>query len=130
MSPIPPILDRILLRLLQPPEVREVITGDLEETWRAHPSRLRYWRMTLASVAAWGRHRLRGAGCAGGGYESTARGDGLMQQLMQDPRHRAAKARQGEWLDGYRVEISQVLRTYGDDRLAPHLAPPPQPGVQ
>jgi heme-degrading monooxygenase HmoA len=53
-----------------------------------------------------------------------------LQQLVQDPRHRAAKARQGEWLDGYRVEISQVLRTYGDDRLAPHLAPPPQPGVQ
>jgi hypothetical protein len=84
MNPNPPGLARLLLRLVLPPEVREVITGDLEETWRAHPSRLRYWRMTLASVAAWGRHRLRGAGRAGGGHESTARGDSLMQQLMQD----------------------------------------------
>jgi heme-degrading monooxygenase HmoA len=48
-----------------------------------------------------------------------------LHQLVQDPRHRAAKARQGEWLNGYRVEISQVLRTYGDDRLAPHPAQPP-----
>jgi heme-degrading monooxygenase HmoA len=53
-----------------------------------------------------------------------------LQQLVQDPRHRAAKARHGEWLDGYRVEISQVLRTYGDDRLAPHLAQPLQPAAQ
>lgn len=44
-----------------------------------------------------------------------------LQQLVQNPQHRVAKARQGEWLDGYRVEIAQVLRTYGDDRLAPHL---------
>ena len=47
-----------------------------------------------------------------------------LQQLVQDPRHRMAKARQGEWLNGYRVEISQVLRTYGDDRLPPHPAQP------
>ena len=44
-----------------------------------------------------------------------------LQQLVQNPQHRVAKARQGEWLDGYRVEIAQVLRTYGDDRLASHL---------
>lgn len=40
-----------------------------------------------------------------------------LQQLVQNPQHRLAKARQGEWLNGYRVEISQVLRTYGDNRL-------------
>jgi heme-degrading monooxygenase HmoA len=40
-----------------------------------------------------------------------------LQQLVQNPQHRVAKARQGEWLNGYRVEISQVLRTYGDNRL-------------
>jgi putative ABC transport system permease protein len=84
MSPNPPVLARILLRLVLPPEVREVITGDLEETWRADPSRLRYWRMTLATLAAWGRHRLRGGGRVGGGHEFPPRGDGLVQQLIQD----------------------------------------------
>jgi heme-degrading monooxygenase HmoA len=53
-----------------------------------------------------------------------------LQQLVQDPRHRAAKARQGEWLDGYRVEISQVLRSYGDNRLAPLPAQPLQPAAR
>ena len=51
-----------------------------------------------------------------------------LQQLVQDPRHAVAKARQGEWLDGYRVEIAQVLRRYGDDRLAPQPAQP-QPAM-
>jgi heme-degrading monooxygenase HmoA len=41
-----------------------------------------------------------------------------LQALMQDPRHREAKAQQGRWLQGYRVEIAQVLRRYGDGRLA------------
>jgi heme-degrading monooxygenase HmoA len=52
-----------------------------------------------------------------------------LQQLVQNPQHRVAKARQGEWLNGYRVEISQVLRTYGDDRLPARSADPapPQP---
>jgi hypothetical protein len=36
---------------------------------------------------------------------------------MQHPTHLQAKARQAEWLDGYQVVISQVLRTYGDGRL-------------
>lgn len=47
-----------------------------------------------------------------------------LQQLVQDPQHRVAKARQGEWLNGYRVEISQVLRRYGDQRLPAHPAAP------
>ena len=45
-----------------------------------------------------------------------------LQQLVQHPRHREAKARQDDWLAGYQVVISQVLRTYGDARLG-HLLP-------
>lgn len=37
-----------------------------------------------------------------------------LQQLMQHPRHLEAKAAQGNWLDGYHVVVSQVLRSYGD----------------
>lgn len=45
-----------------------------------------------------------------------------LQQLVQHPRHREAKAAQGNWLAGYQVVISQVLRTYGDATLG-HLLP-------
>jgi len=41
-----------------------------------------------------------------------------LQTLMQHPTHLAAKAAQANWLDGYQVIISQVLRTYGDGKLA------------
>ncbi len=41
-----------------------------------------------------------------------------LQSLMSHPTHLQAKARQANWLDGYQVVISQVLRTYGDSRLA------------
>jgi heme-degrading monooxygenase HmoA len=44
-----------------------------------------------------------------------------LQQLVQHPRHLEAKARQHDWLDGYQVVISQVIRTYGDARLVPWL---------
>jgi heme-degrading monooxygenase HmoA len=40
-----------------------------------------------------------------------------LQLLMQHPSHLAAKQNQAKWLDGYRVEISEILRTYGDARL-------------
>ena len=40
-----------------------------------------------------------------------------LQLLMQHPSHLEAKQNQAKWLDGYRVEISEVLRTYGDQRL-------------
>ncbi|MET0518045.1 MAG: antibiotic biosynthesis monooxygenase [Burkholderiaceae bacterium] len=40
-----------------------------------------------------------------------------LQQLVRNPRHQAAKAAQGNWLAGYQVIISQVIRTYGDGRL-------------
>jgi len=41
-----------------------------------------------------------------------------LQGLMQHPTHLQAKASQSNWLNGYQVVISQVLRTYGDAKLA------------
>ena len=38
-------------------------------------------------------------------------------KATQHPTHLQAKARYGEWLTGYQVVISQVLRSYGDSRL-------------
>jgi len=43
--------------------------------------------------------------------------DGL-RQLMQHPAHLQAKARYTEWLSGYQVIVSQVLRTYGDGKFS------------
>jgi heme-degrading monooxygenase HmoA len=40
-----------------------------------------------------------------------------LQALVQHPRHLEAKAAQSNWLDGYRVVISQVIRSYGDGKL-------------
>lgn len=44
-----------------------------------------------------------------------------LQALMQHPSHLEAKAKQARWLAGYQVVISQVLRTYGDRKLADRL---------
>ncbi|GAB3251555.1 antibiotic biosynthesis monooxygenase [Chitinimonas naiadis] len=41
-----------------------------------------------------------------------------LRELMADPRHIEAKRRYGEWLQGYQVIISQVLRSYGDGSIA------------
>lgn len=40
-----------------------------------------------------------------------------LQRLIQHPKHLEAKAAQEKWLDGYQVIISQVLKSYGDDKL-------------
>jgi heme-degrading monooxygenase HmoA len=40
-----------------------------------------------------------------------------LQQLTQHPTHLLAKSRQSNWLDGYQIVISQVLRIYGDSKL-------------
>jgi heme-degrading monooxygenase HmoA len=48
-----------------------------------------------------------------------------VQALSTLPQHLEAKAAQARWLEGYRVVISQVLRTYGDGRLP---SVPPAPG--
>jgi heme-degrading monooxygenase HmoA len=44
-----------------------------------------------------------------------------LQSLMSHPAHLQAKSRQADWLAGYQVVISQVLRTYGDAKLAGKL---------
>ncbi|MCB5188248.1 antibiotic biosynthesis monooxygenase [Methylobacillus caricis] len=41
-----------------------------------------------------------------------------LQELMQHPRHLEAKAAQSNWLNGYQVIISEVLRAYGDGTIA------------
>ena len=40
-----------------------------------------------------------------------------LQALMQHPKHLEAKAAQKNWLDGYQVVISQIVKTYGDGKL-------------
>ena len=45
-----------------------------------------------------------------------------LQALMTHPSHLQAKAAQANWLDGYRVVISEVVRSYGDGRID-HLLP-------
>ena len=40
-----------------------------------------------------------------------------LQQLMQHPKHLEAKAQHSNWLAGYQVVISQVLRSYGDGTI-------------
>jgi len=40
-----------------------------------------------------------------------------LQSLVQHPRHLEAKAAQSNWLDGYQVVISQIIKTYGDTKL-------------
>ncbi|HMV55256.1 MAG TPA: antibiotic biosynthesis monooxygenase [Rhodocyclaceae bacterium] len=44
-----------------------------------------------------------------------------LQALMRHPTHLEAKAKQARWLDGYQVVVSQVLRVYGDAKLAGRL---------
>lgn len=44
-----------------------------------------------------------------------------LQLLMRHPRHMEAKAKQARWLSGYQVVVSQVVRMYGDGRLADRL---------
>ncbi len=46
-----------------------------------------------------------------------------LQQLVRHPRHLEAKAAQGNWLAGYQVIISEVMRSYGDAGID-HLLPP------
>ena len=40
-----------------------------------------------------------------------------LRQLMAHPSHIEAKRRYSEWLSGYQVIISQVIRTYGDNNM-------------
>lgn len=40
-----------------------------------------------------------------------------LQALIAHPKHLEAKGRQADWLAGYQVVVSQVLRMYGDGAL-------------
>jgi len=40
-----------------------------------------------------------------------------LKALMKHPTHLEAKAKQGQWLNGYQVVIAEVLRVYGDSKL-------------
>lgn len=40
-----------------------------------------------------------------------------LQALVTHPKHLEAKAAQENWLDGYQVIISEVIKTYGDSKL-------------
>lgn len=42
--------------------------------------------------------------------------DGL-QELMRHPKHLQAKEKYSNWLSGYQVVISQVVRAYGDGSI-------------
>lgn len=44
-----------------------------------------------------------------------------LHELMNHPKHLEAKAAQSNWLNGYQVVISQVVRAYGDGAF-PHPA--------
>ncbi|WP_312430669.1 antibiotic biosynthesis monooxygenase [Achromobacter sp.] len=44
-----------------------------------------------------------------------------LDALIRHPAHLQAKAAQSRWLDGYRVEIAQVLQQYGHGVSAPAL---------
>jgi heme-degrading monooxygenase HmoA len=45
-----------------------------------------------------------------------------LQRLVQHPSHLQAKAAQSNWLAGYHVTISEVIRVYGDAQLN-HILP-------
>ena len=40
-----------------------------------------------------------------------------LQELIKHPMHKEAKAKQANWLDGYQVIISEVIKSYGDSKL-------------
>ncbi len=44
-----------------------------------------------------------------------------LQLLVQHPRHLEAKAAQENWLAGYQVIISEIIRSYGDSKLCHQL---------
>jgi heme-degrading monooxygenase HmoA len=45
-----------------------------------------------------------------------------LQQLVRHPSHVMAKQRQSTWLNGYQIVIAQVIKAYGDGRIAHPLS--------
>lgn len=47
-----------------------------------------------------------------------------LRQLIEHPAHAAAKRKQSQWLNGYQIVISEVIRSYGDGGVQHPLALP------
>ncbi|HEY8608262.1 MAG TPA: antibiotic biosynthesis monooxygenase [Noviherbaspirillum sp.] len=41
-----------------------------------------------------------------------------LRALIKHPKHVEAKKAQGQWLDGYQVIVSKVIRAYGDNKFS------------
>ena len=89
MAHRPPLLARLLLRVLVPSHLYEPIAGDLEEQWHvAGGGRGRFWIAALRTVADCWRDRARAYAAA-----PRPRGDGPMQSLWMDLRYAARTMR-------------------------------------
>jgi putative ABC transport system permease protein len=92
-GPRSPHLARWLLECLLPPDEREFVIGDLEETFLARHAageqeraiRLWYWRTAFAAVAALRAGSRRGLEHAR--HEPRRRGDGSMKNILRDTRY-------------------------------------------
>ncbi|OYV02242.1 MAG: antibiotic biosynthesis monooxygenase [Burkholderiales bacterium PBB5] len=52
-----------------------------------------------------------------------------LQQLIKHPLHQQAKATYSQWLGGYHVVLSKVLRCYGDEAFSHPTNPLPGPAA-
>jgi len=49
-----------------------------------------------------------------------------LQQLIDHPKHLAAKQKQAKWINGCHIVIGRVIRSYGDGRIPHPLSPEPR----
>ena len=94
MRPTPPLLARLLLRLIAPREVYDEVARDLAESYTAHVARAgrlrarwRYWREVLSPTMVSLRREARGLPLAPGAALRSRSGDSLMRLLMRDLRY-------------------------------------------
>jgi putative ABC transport system permease protein len=81
----PPRVAALLLRALLPPDPFEAIAGDLDEAWSSGSlSRVAYWRLAVASIAAYYREQVRPAPLVVVFDNPAPQGDGSMRSLIQD----------------------------------------------
>lgn len=45
-----------------------------------------------------------------------------LKEFSRNPHHLEAKKQYVRWYEGYHIVVSEVIRSYGDDRL-PHITP-------